>query len=154
MKILSILAIIFSFSQCGSTQFVKNVPFTIKTADYMHWSGGQPGVSGINVLIELKEKSNIEFDSLYFRKKVKKVEFKDGLLIVANYNTSKNNTRNLILHSDTRKELKNKIPKTDTFPFKLLESEAILTYQMDGKTKYYKIAGIKKRDSSAYPKIQ
>ena len=154
MKILSILAIIYGFSQCASSRLETNPNFEIVSADYMKWNGGQPGVSGINVTIKLKEKSTIVFDSLYFRKRAAKVEFKDGSVIIANYNTSKNNNRNLTLHKDRRKEVGNKIPKQNNIPFELNDNEAILSYQINEKTKYFKISEIKKRESESYSKIQ
>ena len=154
LKILSILAIIFSFSQCGSTHFESNVPFVIDSAIYLGWSGGQPGVSGINVTINLKTKSTIEFDSLYFRQKSVKVKVKESSIILAAYNTSKNLSSDIILNLDPKKELKNKIPKQNTFPFKLKENEAVLSYHLEGKIRYFKIKNLTAQDSNAYPKIQ
>ncbi|KGL62556.1 hypothetical protein [Polaribacter sp. Hel1_85] len=154
MKILSILTIIFSFSQCGSTNFETNPPFKIDSAKYYSWVGGVPGVSGINVQIQLKNTSPIEFDSLYFRKKSTKVEIKDASLLIAHFNTSKRNKPDLILHSDPKKELKNKIPEPDNFPFELKDNEAVLSYHLGGETRYVKIKNIKKQDRSSFPKIQ
>ncbi|MEO9570982.1 MAG: hypothetical protein ABJH82_10150 [Polaribacter sp.] len=154
MKFLSILTIIFGFSQCGSTNFETNPPFQIDSAEYHSWVGGVPGVSGINVQIKLKNKSAIAFNSLYFRKKSTKVEIKDASLLIAHYNTSKRNKPDLILHSDSKKELKNKIPDPDKFPFELKENEAVLSYQLGGKTRYIKIKDIKKQNRNSFPKIQ
>lgn len=154
MKTLSILLFILSFTQCATTQFEKNTPFIIKSANYKHWSGGQPAISGINVQIQLKEKSNINFDSLYFRNKVTKVTCIEGSLIIANFKTSKNKVNDVILHADPKKEIHNKIPASNKLPFKLKESEAILSYQLNGKTKYYKIASIKKRNTDTNYKKQ
>jgi hypothetical protein len=154
MKTLSMLLLILSFSQCGSTKYEKNTPFTIDSANYKVWTGGQPGVHGVNVQIELKEKSNINFDSLYFRNKVAKVEFKEAILIIANYNTSKKKHSDFILHLDSKKEVQNKLPTQEKFPFELSENEAMLTYQINGKTKYYKIKEMKERDTKPYQQIQ
>ncbi|WP_341220262.1 hypothetical protein [Polaribacter atrinae] len=154
MKALTLLVLLFSFSQCGSTKFENKIPFTIHSAHYKNWTGGQPGVHGINVQIQLKEKSNINFDSLYFRNKVAKVEFKNATLIIANYNTSNKKPSDVILHLDPKKEVQNKLPTQETFPFELSENEAVLTYQANGKTTYYKIKEIKKRESKPYIQMQ
>ena len=154
MKTLSILLLILSFSQCGNTKFENNTPFIIDSANYMTWTGGQPGIHGINVQIQLKEKSNITFDSLYFRNNATKVEFKEASLIIANYSSSKNTNSDIILHLEPKKEFKNKIPVQEKIPFKLEDNEAILTYQVNGETKYYKIKEIKEMDDKSYQQIQ
>ena len=144
MKMLSILAIVFTFFQCGSSKFVTNPPFEINSAEYNTWVGGLPGVSGINVKIKLKEKSTIQFDSLYFKMRVTKVETKNSTLLIAHYSTSKKNPSDIILDIDPKKELKNQIPRQQTIPFELEENEAVLSYQFKGKTRYIKIKDIKK----------
>ena len=154
MKTLSILLLILSFSQCGSTQFEKNTPFIIDSANYMTWTGGQPGIHGINVQIQLKEKSNITFDSLYFRNKATKIEIKEASLIITNYTNSKNKNLDITLHLDPKKEFRNKLPIQKKIPFELSKNEAVLTYQLNGKTKYYKIKDIKERDTKPTQQIQ
>ncbi|QXP71627.1 hypothetical protein H0I29_05970 [Polaribacter sp. R2A056_3_33] len=154
MKTLSILLLILSFSQCGSTKFQKNTSFIIDSANYMTWTGEQPGIHGINVQIQLKEKSSITFDSLYFRNKATKVEIKEASLIIANYTTSKNKNLDVTLHLDPKKEFKNKLPVQKKIPFELSKKEAVLSYQLNGETKYYKIKEIKERDTKLTQQIQ
>lgn len=154
MKILSILAIVFSFTQCGSTKFEQNPPFSIEKAEYYGWVGGQPGVRGINVKIQLKENSAIAFDSLYFKNRATKVEINSATLLVANYNTSKKNASDIILDVDPKKEIKNEVPKLNKFPFELKNNEAVLSYQLGGKTHYYKINDVKETDTSSSSKIK
>ena len=154
MKILSILAIVFSFTQCGTTKFETNPPFSIKSAEYYGWTGGQPGISGINVKIQLEGKSAIEFDSLYFKNKSTKIIKKDASLLVANFNTSKNIPADVILDIDPKKELKNEIPKPKKTPFELKDNEAVISYKLGGKTRYFKISDLKKSNTDKQPKIQ
>ncbi|MGJ8760148.1 MAG: hypothetical protein ACSHXA_06360 [Polaribacter sp.] len=154
MKTLSILLLILSFSQCGSTKFQKNTSFIIDSANYMTWTGEQPRIHGINVQIQLKEKSNITFDSLYFRNKATKVEIKEASLIIANYTTSKSKNLDVTLHLDPKKEFKNKLPVQKKIPFELSKNEAVLSYQLNGETKYYKIKEIKERDTKTYQQTQ
>lgn len=46
MKILTILTILFGFSQCGSSSIIKNPAFKVEKAFYNNWVGGQKGVAG------------------------------------------------------------------------------------------------------------
>ena len=155
MKILSIFTILFSFIQCGSTKFVKNPPFKIKSATYTNWTGGVPGVSGKRVDLKLSDSVAITFDSLFFQQRVTKIEVsEENTILTAHYSTSKGKMHDLILHSDTRKELKNKVPKVTKIPFELKGNEAILSYKVDGNTKYFKIKNIEKVKSRPFPKTQ
>jgi hypothetical protein len=129
----------------------------MESATYTNWVGGVPGVSGRRVEIKLSEKKSVTFDSLFFQKKTTKIEIRETkgtTLLVAHYSTSSRKNNDFILHSDTKRELKNKIPKPDNFPFDLKENEAIISYKVKGKIKYYKIENIKKAKEDTFPKIQ
>jgi hypothetical protein len=69
LKIFVILITILLLSQCASAKFEENPPFTITSAIYNNWSGGQPGNSGINVTITYASLYPLKFDSIYFAKK-------------------------------------------------------------------------------------
>ena len=159
MKILSILTILFGFSQCGSNKFVKNPSFNVDKAVYNKWVGGQPGVSGTMLEIQLKNASDIVFDSLYFQNKVTKVEIKEfnnTIQLIGHFSTSNSKIiqkRDLILDADTVRELENTLPNTDKFPFELEENEAILSFKKGDKTVYYKIKKIKKEISRPIPSV-
>ncbi|WP_297806568.1 hypothetical protein [uncultured Polaribacter sp.] len=155
MKFLSIIAILISFTQCGSIKLENNPPFTIEKASYHHWIGGQPGISGSNIEIELKENSNIDFDSIFFQNNSTKLEINtvdNKTILIGNFNTSKRSKRNLILDSNAVNELKNEIPKSQNIPFKLLENEAIITYKTKNKLKYFKIKNIQKAKRKFFPR--
>jgi len=155
MKLLSIIAILFSFTQCGSIKLEKNPPFKLEKATYHHWLGGQPGISGTNIEVRLKENSNIDFDSIFFQNKSTKVEINTAvnkILLIGNFNTSKRQSRNLILDYNTVKELENRVPGLRKLPFKLKENEAILTYIIDNKIKYFKIKNIEKAKPIFFPR--
>lgn len=146
MKTILIITIFFSFTQCASSKFEEKPPFKIEKTSYNTWVGGQPGVSGTRVEIVLKEKSNINFDSLFFQKKATKVDLNltsDKTLLIGHFNTSNRQNRDLILDDNSTKEIKNSLPKVKTFPFNLKENEAILSYKIGDKTKYFKIKNIK-----------
>mgnify|MGYP000619178694 FL=1 len=153
MKILSILTIILGFSQCGSMKFQENPPFKITSATYENWTGGQPGVKGTNVKIEYTANKIVEFDSIYFSNKVAKLQTKEASknkMIFGYFNTS-SLKNDMVLHSDSTKEMKNTIPKIKKIPFELKENEAVISYKINKKTKYYKITSLTKAKSSFFP---
>lgn len=146
MKIVSVLALIFSFSQCRSTKFDKAPPFTLDKATYTNWVGGQPGVRGIKVEILLSEKSDLSFNSLYFNKrktKLEKTEMNGKTFLVGHFNTSKSINKDIILDIDPKKELKNQAPQKIKFPFELETNEAVISYSIDNKLHYYKLEALK-----------
>jgi hypothetical protein len=156
MKILSLLAILFSFTQCGTSILIKNPTFKVEKAFYNHWVGGQPGVSGMKLEIHLKDASEIIFDSLYFQEKITKVEVSQKekfTQIIGHYSTSKRQKRDVILDADATKELENTVPNLGSFPFKLKENEAMLSYKKENKTVYFKIENIKKVRSIPFPSM-
>jgi len=146
LKIISVLAIIFTLSQCGSINFERNPPFEINSAAYFSWVGGQPGISGMNVKISYTSDKNIQFDSIYFRKRSAKLEVsntKDQKMITGHFNTS-SQKREFVMELNPVKEMKNEIPNITSFPFKLNENEAIISYKIKDKKKYFKIKTVKK----------
>ena len=154
MKFLSILALLFGFTQCASSKFETNPPFVINSAEYYGWVGGQPGAGGINVKIKLKENSAIDFDSIYFKNKSTKIHKRVPSILTANFNTSKNNPADVIMDLDPKKELKNKLPKPDKIPFELKDNEAVISYKLNGEIRYFKIFDLKKSNTIRYPKIK
>ena len=157
MKILYLLAIVFVFSQCGSTQFEKKPPFSIESATYTKWVGGIQGVRGTNIQIKLSKKTTVSFDSLFFQNKITKIAVrnkKGTTFLIGNYTTSSKQKNNFILHSDPTMELKNKIPKKANFPFSLKENEAIISYKVGGLSKYFKIVNIQKTSSEFFPRAK
>ena len=56
-------------------------------------------------------------------------------------------TKDFTLDINPIKELKNQIPTSKVLPFNLKENETVISYQQKGKTKYFKIKNIQKRDS-------
>ncbi|MDP5106566.1 MAG: hypothetical protein NWQ31_10410 [Polaribacter sp.] len=152
LKNLSVIAIAFLFYQCGSAKFEEKPPFTITSAVYNNWSGGQPGEKGSILNITYTSNYIIKFDSVYFLKKIQKIEVvktKDKKLITANFVTSAK--PDIILDVNASNEMANPVPEIKKFPFELNQNDAIISYIVKGKTKYYKIKGIKKGKSIFYP---
>ena len=156
IKILSILVILVSFSQCGVSTLVKNPTLKVEKAFYNKWFGGQPGISGTKVEIHLEDASEVIFVALYFQGKRTKVEvsqIEKFTRIIAHFSTSKRKNRTLILDADATKELKNTLPSLEEFPFQLKENEAILSYKNEHKIVYFKIENIKKTQSIPFPSM-
>ena len=152
LKFISVLAIIFTLSQCGSINFEINPPFEINSAAYFSWVGGQPGISGMNVKISYTSDKNIQFDSIYFRKRRAKLEVnivKNQKMITGHFSTS-SQKREFVMELNPMKEMKNEIPDIISFPFKLNESEAIISYKIKDKIKYFKIKKLKKGQRILY----
>ena len=147
MKLLGLVLIVFTFSQCGSMKLEKNPPFKITSAMYQNWVGGMPGSSGTILTISYKSETSITFDSIYFSNRNAKIEgnpIKGKKTITANIiNSVSSGKKDLILHSDSTKELKNEMPELTDFPFELKENEAVISYKVGDKTKYFKIEGMK-----------
>lgn len=152
LKNLSILAITFLLYQCGSTKLEENPPFTITSAIYNNWAGGQPGNKGITVNIVYTSNYTIKFDSIYFSKRIAKLESnknKEKKTISANFRSSVK--PDIILDKNTSKEINNAVPIHKKFPFELKQNEAIISYIVKGKTKYFKVKSFKKGKSVFYP---
>ena len=154
IKIVSILTMLFSFSQCSSTMFVSSPPFTVEKAFYNNWAGGQPGVSGIKLEIHLKDASNVIFDALYFKGKKTKVEVRvvaGKSQLIGHFSTATRQNKDLILDIDSKNELDNTVPNLEKFPFKLKENEAVLSYKKGDKILFFKIEDIDEVDAMVFP---
>lgn len=153
MKYVVLIIVLAGFTQCSSVRFENKYPFTIKEASYYTWNGGQPGVSGIKLTVPVVNAEKIDFKKLYFNNKSVTVEIqKEGaaMSVVGFFNTSNNPQDNLVMDSNTTKELNNKVPNLKEFPFKLAENEAVVSYLQNGKTRYIKIENLVKKESPKY----
>lgn len=154
IKVLFILSIVSFFYQCSGTLFVTNPPFIVDKAFYNKWIGGQPGVSGVNLELHLKNADGIVFDSLFFQHKSTKAvvrELDNNIQLFGYYSTSNRRKKDFIIDKNRREELKNPAPMLQKAPFDLNEGEAVLSYRKAGKTLFFKIKNIKKLQTVAFP---
>lgn len=146
IKILSLMLTVVLFSQCKSTKFDGNPPFTITSASYNNWVGGQPGVKGMKVIIHYTTTSEVSFDQLFFANRITKLEkhTKDGkTYLIGHYTTSENEMT--IANNKATKASK------EVFPFELKTTEAVVSFK-EGKTiKYVKLEKIKETKTDFYP---
>jgi hypothetical protein len=132
---------------CGNTKATnyktlqKNAPFKVINATYNQWVGGQPGVKGIQINIEINN-PKIKLDTVYFRN--------NAILLSLNKTDSKqqyigsftltNTNKNFQLLHDSTKEYGNKAPDVSKkIPFQLNKNEAVVRYIYKGKINYFKI---------------
>ena len=148
MKLLGILILTFGFTQCVSLNLDKNPPFQITSAMYQNWVGGLPGSNGVIVTISYQSDADIAFDSIYFLKKVSKLESNEykGTKTLSGriYTSVSSDRKDLTLHSDPKKEFNHQLPTLKKSPFELKDNEAVVRYRVKGLLKYYKVKNIKK----------
>ncbi len=154
--ISSILLLTF-FTQCSSAQFDKKAPFTISKASFQDWVGGRPGSRGTLITLELTApiSNQIIIDSLYYKRKTCKLDvssYQNKHTLTGNFITVNVTDRDIIMHSDPRKEMANKMPDAvSSFPFELADNECVISYIIKNKKHYYKITNLTKEKSIFYP---
>lgn len=74
--------------------------------------------------------------------------------MIGHFSTNVNIKRDVILDSNPTKELENTLPTAKKFPFQLEKNEAIISFNKDGKSVFYKVKNIKEVQSRAFPTAQ
>jgi len=152
---LSILILTF-FTQCSSAQFDKKAPFTISKAYYQDWVGGRPGSSGTILTLELTApvSNHVIVDSLFYKGKICKLDvasFQNKHTISGNFIKTNVTDRDIIMHSDPRKEMTNNAPDVIvSFPFELTDNECVISYFIKKKKHYYKLTNLTKEKTIYY----
>lgn len=146
-RILVLSIVLISVSFCCSTKNTSKEitqmdhPFKVMKATSSTWVGGQPGVKGKKINISINN-SEIQLDSVYFR------NMKSDLKPELNSSPSKfvgvfsytNTKTDYVLHENSEKEFGNKPPKASLkIPFNLKDTEAVISYTLNGKVYYYKV---------------
>ena len=160
-KILSIFLLI-GFTSCSSQQTTmklqEKVPFTVTNSFSQQWTAGQEGGGGglnVHMTIQKLNKKEITLKDFYFRGKKTSLEDNsknnNGLYIARFLKPTK---QEVILHKDHKKEAGNEPPELQIkIPEKLLPNEGIISYEEDGKLKYYKLKNIFRRFPISYPSV-
>jgi len=147
VRIVVLGIILMSVSFCCSTKNASKEitkmdhPFKVMKATSSTWVGGQPGVKGKKINISINN-SEIQLDSVYFRnmKSDLKPELNSSPPKFVGVFTYPNSKTDYILHENTAEEFGNKPPKTNlNIPFDLKETEAVISYTLNGKVYYYKV---------------
>jgi hypothetical protein len=148
LKLLAIICLVFTFTNCSSVKLTEEAPFKVTGATYHSWVGGQPGVSGINVIIGVENDSEVVFKNIFFQKRKVNATIKtmnEKKYVTANINTS-TRKEEVIGKEEVKKEA-----KPEEIPFVLESNEAVIVYQVGKKTYYYKVSKIKKTETIFYP---
>ncbi len=141
--------VVLCFSQCSSAQLDAKAPSTITDSFYQEWIGGRPGSKGTLLTIKMNNpKKKVVFDSIYFNHKAVKLTStldKNELTLIGNFvHSTKNNL--LTVDADPKKEFGNKRPlASQKIPFELQQNEAVITYFINSKKRYFKLTQLKKR---------
>lgn len=135
MKLLSITFLAIILTQCASVKFDKNAPFTIKSAT--------KSADG-NLKVYYTTNSSVNFEHIYFDGRKENIQLKkdvNGNFILGDFKSSLVNLKDIQLHSDPSKEFGNTppLPEAEKIPFTLKENEAVLSYKLNGETRFYKI---------------
>lgn len=149
--------LLVSFSNCGSSQssksvgFDSNPPFNISEIFAQDWVAGvKEGGSGTNVQVTFDSlNENLKIENIYFAKKVLAVRQagNNSKVFVGSYKTVPG--RDIIMDSDPVKEAKN--TPTPAFPFELGSNEAVISYSVNGTTKFFKVSDVVIKPRIAYP---
>ena len=156
-NILSLLLLSFALTsllQCSSSKKLQNnVPFKIGKVYYQDWfSGVKGGGSGTNLFIPILSNSgNVVPDSVYFRGKGVKLEFKDDSIFIGRFIKETTQKSDIIMSNEPFAEYGNQVPKIrKKMPFELSEEECIISYYIKNKTVYFKIDNVIKKESVQY----
>ena len=137
----------FGASKCDNSQkLVEKPPFKTGEVICEGWES-EKNKSGINLFIPIEEGKEIELDSVYFRGdivKLEKVKRDNYLVYIGRFKNTSFANRDIVMHSDPKKEAGNvpPLPKKK-IPFELEENEAVISFIENGKEKYCKLENIK-----------
>ncbi len=152
------MMLISLFSSCSSAQkLVTNPPMTLGDVYFQKWIAGiKDGGSGMDLYIPITGDlpNNIQLDSVYFSGKVIKLQKLESSneLYVGRFKSNLNPKPDVVMSSEMNEEYGNKVLKLENkIPFELKNSECVVSYREDEKTKYFKIEGIIEKPSQNYP---
>lgn len=143
-----------SFSQCSSSKKLqKNTPEGIGQVYCQSWVAGvEGGGSGLDIYIPVTD-TELALDSVYFRGKAAKLEFKkEAMMFVGRYPSEFNKKKDMVMSQDPKEEYGNEMPVIDKpIPFELQENECVISLIEADKTKYFKITDVVEKQALAYP---
>ena len=157
ITILCSFLILNIFTQCASSQFDKKPSFTITKAQHQKWVDANTNSEGTVVTIEFAKNldTTIQFDSIFFQNKVAATNVKlvdNKTTLSGNFVKSNIADKNIVLHSDPKKEFGNKPPiLPEKSPFELEENECVISYIVNNKKHYYKLDELQKGKDIIYP---
>ncbi|WP_438961759.1 hypothetical protein [Nonlabens sp.] len=162
MKVVYII-LALALTSCGvqkMKQTYSGTDFSKSEQPYaQEWTGGAPGSgSGVTLYFPTKVVGNYEVAAIYFRNSVSKTisyTAEDRLMMVTRFRTDFNSRKDLIMDKDASKEMQNKAPSLEEFPFELKDNEAVIELKDKNSDKltYIKITNIQERSQLALPSM-
>lgn len=149
-KSLVVLTFFLLFFNCKTPgiKFESKPNFKFSEVYQQYFVGGQPGNAGFNVFMILENPTIAKPDSLYFQERVASVEIRDQQWI-ARFKTINRKEVNLSQNQET--DINEHVKKMDNFPFNLLDNQAVLLYNHNNTSYYYKIVNIKSKEVIYFP---
>ncbi|WP_299883765.1 hypothetical protein [uncultured Lacinutrix sp.] len=143
-----------SSSKKGVKMEEKKIEFqsdiVVKAPYYTKWAAGEKsGGTGFNVYFpNLINKSNYPVETVYFRNLTGRILVGKGAYFV----TLKDKTKDIIMSNEPNAEYGNTLPNNqDTFPFQLKDNECVISYIVNGETKYYKMNNLVEKPGEYLP---
>ncbi len=127
------------FTNCGGSKKLQETPPAQFEQAYINSSAGY---YELFIPVAAIQETQVQLDSVYFRGS-KEALVKDEAkgAYKATFKTGK---RDLIMSSDPKEEYANKAPQMPVKPpFEIKDDEAVIVFNQNNKTRYYKITGIK-----------
>ncbi|MCF4100677.1 hypothetical protein L1I30_03260 [Gillisia sp. M10.2A] len=137
----AVLAVIMFSSCAGNKDLQERSPAQFGEAYF----DVQGNITTFYLPVNAIQTERIRLDSIYFRNMMAPLEKDPSTpgLYIAKLTSGK---RDFIMSSDPTEEYANKMPiKSDLPDFKIQDNEAILLFSQNGKSKYFKLKGIKER---------
>lgn len=154
MKYVIFLFMTLGFMNCATNQATRNPPFTISQPSFNYWTGGQPGVSGIRIIMPYTSSEEVVFQKIFFQNREGKIDLynrKGKTYLIGHIDTGTRKGGSLILDIDPKEEMKNEVPNLVQPPIKLSKNDAALVYVYKGKAYYFKLTNLKETKSDFYP---
>lgn len=146
LGVLSLALISMSFSQCASTmELEQEAPTKFGEVYTKSWVAGvKGGGSGTNIFIEVKDES-IVLDSVFYKGELAKLTTKPAnkTLFIGRFLSNRNRENSNLIEETKPKEVSKK-----KLPFDLKDDECVVSYIINGKTKYYKLGNVVNRKSN------
>jgi len=155
LAIFSTGLLLLSVSACAllknkDVRLVDTPPFNIESATYQHWKGGQPGVGGLQVHIQI-DKPDVSLDTVYFRQQqglFKSVKTVSGTRYSAVFTHPR---KKMVLHRNPREEYGNSLLPVGKIPFVLHKEEAVIGYTYQGLHAFCKVKLLPKKNDQHLP---
>ena len=141
LLLFTIPFVLLSFSNCGSKKNMEQE---------LTFEKNQEAGRGVNLHINFKSiEKDVVVINFYFRGQVLETKFTKQApkQYVAYWRID--NTRDDIMHSDEMQEAQN-TPRV-SFPFDLMNDEAVIEYWSGGNRFFYKLSDIKEKQMISYP---